>query len=69
MSNILKLPQVCYYIFLLAGLAISIPEGLKPAKAFGKDKVLGVLMAIPVFKDVIRLFLGLGKAKFQAPAA
>jgi thiol-disulfide isomerase/thioredoxin len=58
---------VVYYVLLGVGFLIGIPEGLKLAKAFGKGTVFGVLLAVPGFKQIGRIILGLGKAKFQAP--
>jgi thiol-disulfide isomerase/thioredoxin len=65
--NLANLPVFIYYALIALGFVISIPESLKLAKAFGKGKVLGVLLALPVFKEVGRLVLGLGKARYQAP--
>jgi hypothetical protein len=67
--NTAKLPAIIYYVLVAVGFLISIPESLKLAKAFGKGKVFGVLLALPVFKEIGRLILGLGKARFQAPDA
>ena len=66
--NLLKLPSIIYYILILVSFLISIPESLKLAKAFGKGKVFGALMVIPGFNAILRVFLGVGKAKFR-PAA
>ena len=63
--NMLNLPSSVYHVLNVLGLVIGIPEGLKLAKAFGKGKVFGVLLAIPGCKEICRLILGLGKAKFQ----
>ena len=67
--NMVKLPVTFYHVLLVVGFLISIPESLKLAKAFGKGKVFGVLLALPVFKEIGRLILGLGKARFQAADA
>ena len=67
--NMVKLPVIFYHVLLVVGFLISIPESLKLAKAFGKGKVFGVLLALPVFKEIGRLILGLGKARFQAADA
>lgn len=67
--NMLELPSAVYHVLIVLGLVIGIPEGLKLAKAFGKGKVFGVLLAVPVFKEIGRLILGLGKAKFQSDEA
>ena len=58
---------VVYYVLLGAGFLIGIPEGLKLAKAFGKGKVFGVLLALPVFKDICRFILGVGGAGYRSP--
>ena len=69
LSNMLGLPYFVAYIFYAAPIAIGIPEGLKLAKAFGKGKLFGVLLGIPGFKQIGRIILGLGKAKFRASEA
>ena len=58
---------VVYYVLLGVGFLIGIPEGLKLAKAFGKGKVFGVLLALPVFKDICRFILGVSGAEYQSP--
>ena len=63
--NMVKLPTFIYFTLLIVGLVIGILEGLKLAKAFGKGKVFGVLLALPVFRDICRVILGVGKAKYQ----
>ena len=63
--NMLHLPPFIYYVLIVLSIVIGIPEGLKMAKAFGKGKVFGVLLALPVFKPILRLVLGLGKAEFR----
>ena len=67
--NMFKLPSSIYHVLIVLSLVIGIPEGLKLAKAFGKGKVFGVLLAVPVCKELGRLILGLGKAKFQPAEA
>ena len=67
--NMAKLPVTIYHVLLVVGFLISIPEGLKLAKAFGKGKVFGVLLALPVLKEICRLILGFGKSRYQAPDA
>ena len=64
--NLTGLPVV-YYALLGVGFLIGIPEGLKLAKAFGKGKVFGVLLALPIFKDICRFILGVSKAEYQSP--
>ena len=58
---------VVYYVLLGAGFLIGIPEGLKLAKAFGKGKVFGILLALPFFKDICRFILGVSRAEYQSP--
>ena len=65
--NLMKLPSVIYYALIVVSYLIGIPESLKLAKAFGKGKVFGVLLILPVFKEICRFLLGVGKAPFQAP--
>ena len=60
-----SIPQAAYYGLIAVVLLISIPENLKLAKAFGKGKVFGALMVLPVFKEIGRLILGAGKARYQ----
>ncbi len=67
LCNMLGLPYFIAYILYAAPIAIGIPEGIRLAKAFGKGTVFGVLLGIPGFKQIGRIILGLGKAKFQAP--
>ena len=69
LSNLIGFPYFVAYILYSAGFVLGIPEGLRLAKAFGKSKVFGVLLAFPVFKQIGRMILGLGRAKFQAPEA
>ncbi len=58
---------VVYYVLLGAGFLIGIPEGLKLAKAFGKGKVFGVLLALPFFREICRFVLGVGGAGYRSP--
>ena len=67
--NMVKLPSVIYHILIVVSLLISIPESLKLAKAFGKGKFIGVLLAVPVLKELGRFILGVGKAKYQNSAS
>ena len=69
LCNIVGLPAFIAPILYAAGFVLGIPESIRLAKAFGKSTFVGVLMAIPWIKEVSRLFLGLGKAKFQAPVS
>ena len=57
------------YILVALGFLIDIPESLKLAKAFGKGKVFGVLMILPIFKEICRFVLGVSKAEYQPPEA
>ena len=65
--NLAGLPSILYYALLIAGFLIRLFESLRLAKAFGKSKAFGVLMAIPVLKEIGRLILGLGRTSFRAP--
>ena len=67
LASVISLPRAAYFVLIGAGLLISIPENLKLAKSFGKSKVFGALMVLPVFKEVGRLILGTGKAGYQGP--
>ncbi len=67
LCNMLGLPYFIAYILYAAPIAIAVPEGIRLAKAFGKGTVFGVLLAVPGFKQIGRIILGLGKAKFHAP--
>lgn len=69
LCNLAGLPYFIAPILYFAGFLLGIPESVKLAKAFGKSTFVGVLMAIPGIKEISRLILGLGKAKFQAPAS
>ena len=69
LSNFIGLPYFIAYILYCEGIALGIPEGIRLAKAFGKGKVFGVLLAFPVFNQIGRIILGLGRAKFRAPEA
>ena len=64
--GMLSAPAVLHWGMLLVNVGLGIPEGLKLAKAFGQGKVVGVLMAIPVVKDVVKMILGVSKAKVQS---
>ncbi len=65
--TIAGLPGFLSYALRALRFLISIPESLKLAKAFGKGKGFGVLLALPVFRNIGRLILGVGKARYQAP--
>lgn len=67
--NIAKLPSFIAPVLYALSLLLSILESLRLAKAFGKGKVFGVLLGLPVIREIGRLILGLSKAKFQAPDA
>ena len=45
-------------MLIVISLATSIPESVKLSGAFGKGRILGVLMAFPVFKEISRFFFG-----------
>ena len=63
------LPAAVSYILLFVRLLVGILEGLRLAKAFGKGRVFGVLSALPVFRDILRLVLGLGRAAYRPTAS
>ncbi|MBO5638833.1 MAG: TlpA family protein disulfide reductase [Oscillospiraceae bacterium] len=69
LCNALGLPSTVYHVLIAASILIGVPEGIKLARAFGKGKVLGVLLAVPVIKEIGRLVLGLSKLKFQPAEA
>lgn len=48
----------------ILSLAVAVPGCIKIAKSFGKGTVFGVLMAIPGLRVIMRLILGLSKAKY-----
>ena len=52
------LPDFLYYALAVLSLVLGVMEGLKLAKAFGKGKFIGVLLALPVLKDILHLVLG-----------
>ena len=56
--NMLNLPHVICYVLIVISLATSIPESVKLSGAFGKGRILGVLMAFPVFKEISRFIFG-----------
>ena len=45
-------------VLIVISLATSIPESVKLSGAFGKGRILGVLMAFPVFKEISRFIFG-----------
>ena len=62
-------PLMCeYYVFstivVLIGYLIAIPECYKLARAFGKGKVYGILMAFPVVREILKLVIGVSSAKY-----
>ena len=63
------LGNAIHYIPEIIGFLFSIPQGFKLAKAFGKGKGFGVLLAIPLVGDFARFILGVSKAQYQAEAA
>lgn len=64
-AAISELPGIVATALRILRWGLSIPESLKLAKAFGKGKVFGFLMFLPVFREVGRLILGVGKARYQ----
>ena len=63
--NVFKLPTFIYHVLIAASYLIGIPESLRLAKAFGKGKVFGVLLILPVFGSICRFLLGVGRAQFR----
>ena len=66
-ANALRLPSFVPYFLICLPVLLGIPESLKLAKVFGKGKVFAILSMIPGLKEILRFFLGVGKAKYQAP--
>ena len=66
-NNLAGLPAVIYYILLGVSFLFSILEGFKLAGVFGKGKVFGLLLALPVVKDICRFILGVSGAGYQGP--
>lgn len=64
-NNLAGLPAVIYYILLGVSFLFSILEGFKLAGVFGKGKVFGLLLALPVAKDICRFILGVTKAEYR----
>ena len=58
-------PGVIRYAALAVSLVISVLEGFKLAKAFGRGKGAGVLFDIPVVRSFARMILGVSKARYQ----
>ena len=59
-----------YYVgvgVVILGYLVGVPEGLKLAKAYGKGRVFGILLALPVLREVCKLILGLSKAQYSKP--
>jgi hypothetical protein len=52
------------YGLRILSLVIAVPGCIKIAKSFRKGTVFGVLMAIPGLRVIMRLILGLSKAKY-----
>ena len=68
-AGALGLEGLARYVLLLVGFLISIPESLKLAKAFGKGAGVGVLLCLPVLKELGRFILGVSKAKYRGNAS
>ena len=64
-STMLGLGTVVYYAVLAVKLILFIPESLKLANAFGKGKVVGVLLMIPGLREFGRFILGVSKAQYR----
>ena len=63
--NMAKLPAGIYYALLVIGFVIGMRESISLAKAFVKGRVFGVLMGLPVFREIGRLILGVGRARYR----
>ncbi len=63
--NMIGLPGILNTILLILRLLISIRESIQLAGAFGKGKAFGIFMGFPVFREIGRLILGLGKASYR----
>ena len=63
--NMAKLPAGIYYALLVIGFVIGMRESISLAKAFGKGRVFGILMGLPVFREIGRLILGVGRARYR----
>lgn len=66
-ANKLHLPGVSSYILAGVIYLLSLVQSLKLAKSFGKNKVWGVLMSLPGFKEICRLILAVSKVKYLKP--
>ena len=64
-SNAARLPALVYYLWMSLRMLISLAAGQKLAKAFGKGRLFGVLLALPFFKETCRLILGAGRAQYM----
>lgn len=64
-NNLAGLPAVIYYVLVAVSLFFSILEGFKLAGVFGKGKVFGLLLILPVFRDIGRFILGVTKAEYR----
>ena len=63
--NIFKLPAAIYYILMAVQFVFGMKESLMLSKAFGKSTVFGVLMGLPLLRDILRFVLGVGKSRYQ----
>ena len=64
-AGMLGLGGIARYALPVVGFLIGIPESLKLAKVFGKGTFVGVLLCLPVLKELGRFVLGVSKAKYQ----
>ena len=62
-------PTVVRYGLLLLSFVIGIPEGFRLAKVYGQGKAVGFLLAIPGLKDIVKMILGVSKAKYRLACA
>ena len=65
----LHLGNFGYYGLLAANFVLIFLESFKLAKAFGKGKLVGLLLAIPALREIGRFILGVSKAKYQPLAS
>ncbi len=56
---------VVSYALIALLYVLNIIEGIKLAKAFDKNVVFGILLAVPIVGGICRMILGFGKAQYQ----
>ena len=60
-----KMPSIVNQALAGIPLLVSIPEGFRLAKAFGKGRIFGVLLFIPFLKEIGRVILGVDGSGYQ----